>query len=85
MDLVLPFKIGGLAEYKAFLTGYGGAWFCCEIHNMHVNKSAGFRAEELLLLTKHPLCDISLIFRAAETTDEDFLWNMGVREGDRGL
>ncbi|CAN6340557.1 unnamed protein product [Urochloa humidicola] len=42
MDLVLPFKIGDLAEYKSFLTGYRGAWFRCKIHNMRVNKSAGF-------------------------------------------
>ncbi|CAN6326638.1 unnamed protein product [Urochloa humidicola] len=42
MDLVLPFKIGDLAEYKSFLTGYRGAWFRCKIHNRRVNKSAGF-------------------------------------------
>ncbi|OEL23916.1 hypothetical protein BAE44_0015065 [Dichanthelium oligosanthes] len=31
MDLLLPFKIGDLAESKSLLTGYRGAWFRCKV------------------------------------------------------
>lgn len=41
MDLILPYKIGDLAEYKTFLNGYRGAWFRCKVHNMRVNASSG--------------------------------------------
>eukprot|EP00267_Zea_mays_P033014 XP_008667113.1 uncharacterized protein LOC100192874 isoform X2 [Zea mays] len=39
MDLLLPYKIGDLAESKSFLNGYRGAWFRCKVHNMRVNDS----------------------------------------------
>ena len=31
MELLLPFKIGDLAEYKCFQAGYRGAWFRCKV------------------------------------------------------
>lgn len=31
MDLLLPYKIGDLAESKSFLNGYRGAWFRCKV------------------------------------------------------
>ncbi|WVZ96191.1 hypothetical protein U9M48_041860 [Paspalum notatum var. saurae] len=37
MDLILPYKVGDLAEYKCFLPGFRGTWFRCKIHNMCVN------------------------------------------------
>ncbi|KAG0516867.1 hypothetical protein BDA96_09G039400 [Sorghum bicolor] len=36
MDLILPYKIGDLAESKSLVSGYRGAWFRCKIHNMRV-------------------------------------------------
>nr|ACG43146.1 agenet domain containing protein [Zea mays] len=36
MDLILPYKVGDLAESKSLVSGYRGAWFRCKIHNMRV-------------------------------------------------
>lgn len=36
MDLILPYKIGDLAESKSLVPGYRGAWFRCKILNMRV-------------------------------------------------
>ncbi|CAL5097054.1 unnamed protein product [Urochloa decumbens] len=75
MDLVLPFKIGDLAEYKSFLTGYRGAWFRCKVHNMRVNDSAGYLEyyleyidytdpkEWVRVFEKNPTCSNQLMIR----------------------
>ncbi|TVU17911.1 hypothetical protein EJB05_33973 [Eragrostis curvula] len=39
MDLVLPYKVGDLAECKTFQEGYRGAWFRCKINGMRVKES----------------------------------------------
>ncbi|XP_037485642.1 uncharacterized protein LOC119364296 isoform X1 [Triticum dicoccoides] len=39
MDLILPFKVGDLAESKSFVKGYTGAWFRSKIIDMRVTES----------------------------------------------
>ncbi|XP_047083503.1 uncharacterized protein LOC124694576 [Lolium rigidum] len=34
MDLILPFKVGGVVELRSFDAGYRGAWFRCKISDM---------------------------------------------------
>jgi hypothetical protein len=31
MDLILPYKVGDLAESKSLVSGYRGAWFRCKV------------------------------------------------------
>jgi hypothetical protein len=31
MDLILPFKVGGVVELRSFDAGYRGAWFRCKV------------------------------------------------------
>ncbi|KAL6594579.1 hypothetical protein ACP70R_048317 [Stipagrostis hirtigluma subsp. patula] len=42
MDLILPYKVGDLAEAKSFVEGYRGAWFRCKIHDMRVTDTGHF-------------------------------------------
>jgi hypothetical protein len=32
MDLMLPFKVGDIAESRSFSLGYRGAWFRSKVH-----------------------------------------------------
>uniref|UniRef100_A0A452XXV4 Uncharacterized protein n=1 Tax=Aegilops tauschii subsp. strangulata TaxID=200361 RepID=A0A452XXV4_AEGTS len=34
MDLILPFKVGDLAESKSFVKGYTGAWFRSKVGHL---------------------------------------------------
>ncbi|KAK3137542.1 hypothetical protein QOZ80_5BG0453720 [Eleusine coracana subsp. coracana] len=52
MDLILPYKIGDLAESRSFVKGYRGAWFRCKINDMRVTESGHF--ECYLEYTEYP-------------------------------
>ncbi|KAK3137543.1 hypothetical protein QOZ80_5BG0453730 [Eleusine coracana subsp. coracana] len=53
MDLILPYKVGDLAESMSFEEGYRGAWFRCKINDMRVTESGG-HLEYYLEYTDYP-------------------------------
>ncbi|KAL6865334.1 hypothetical protein ACP4OV_016485 [Aristida adscensionis] len=42
MDLILPYRVGDLAEAKSFVEGYRGAWFRCKVKSMRVTPAGEF-------------------------------------------